>query len=173
MPVKPTDFIVLTHFWRVHASGDCDKIPCLDKKAPPRKQVKRHLVHGITIEKLDVGDYYGFELDGDKLFLLGDFTVTHNTETTKLFCNLHYYNTEPKMLTPNSTLFAVSSSIAGSSSIPLVLDEFKPAEMNPQIMTSLSCCCVMRITAEQWSAEAVLGRVTTTAQSTAHNLLHP
>jgi hypothetical protein len=55
------------------------------------------------------------------------------TETTKLFCNLHYYNTEPKMLTPNSTLFAVSSSIAGSSSIPLVLDEFKPAEMNPQI----------------------------------------
>ena len=120
-------------YWRVHVSGDCDKIPCLDKKAPPRKQVKRHLVHGITIEKLDVGDYYGFELDGDKLFLLGDFTVTHNTETTKLFCNLHYYNSEPKMLTPTSTLFAVANSIAGSASIPLVLDEFKPAEMNPQL----------------------------------------
>ena len=54
------------------------------------------------------------------------------TETTKLFCNLHYYNTEPKMLTPTSTIFAVTSAISGSSSIPLVLDEFKPAEMNPQ-----------------------------------------
>lgn len=120
-------------YWRVHVSGDCERIPCLDKAAPPRKQVKRHLVHGITIEKLDVGDYYGFELDGDKLFLLGDFTVTHNTETTKLFCNLHYFNSEPKMLTPTSTLFAVASSMSGSSSIPLVLDEFKPAEMNPQL----------------------------------------
>lgn len=55
------------------------------------------------------------------------------TETTKLFCNLHYYNSEPKMLTPTSTLFAVANSIAGSASIPLVLDEFKPAEMNPQL----------------------------------------
>lgn len=55
------------------------------------------------------------------------------TETTKLFCNLHYFNSEPKMLTPTSTLFAVASSMSGSSSIPLVLDEFKPAEMNPQL----------------------------------------
>ena len=55
------------------------------------------------------------------------------TETTKLFCNLHYFNSEPKMLTPISTLFAVASSMSGSSSIPLVLDEFKPAEMNPQL----------------------------------------
>ena len=54
------------------------------------------------------------------------------TETTKLFCNLHYYNSEPKMLTPASTIFAVGHSMSGSSSIPLVLDEFKPAEMNPQ-----------------------------------------
>ena len=119
-------------YWRVHVSGDCERIPCLDKAAPPRRQIKRHLVHGITVEKLEVGDYYGFELDGDKLFLLGDFTVTHNTETTKLFANLHYYNSEPKMLTPASTIFAVGHSMSGSSSIPLVLDEFKPAEMNPQ-----------------------------------------
>lgn len=36
------------------------------------------------------------------------------------------------MLTPASTIFAVGHSMSGSSSIPLVLDEFKPAEMNPQ-----------------------------------------
>jgi hypothetical protein len=36
-------------------------------------------VHGISVEPLEEGDYYGFEIDGDHLFLLGDFTVTHNT----------------------------------------------------------------------------------------------
>ena len=120
-------------YWRVHISGDCERIPCKDKPAPVRKQVKNVLVSGLTFKKLDEEDYYGVCLDGDKLFLLGDFTVTHNTETTKLFCNLHYFNSEPKMLTPISTLFAVASSMSGSSSIPLVLDEFKPAEMNPQL----------------------------------------
>ena len=34
---------------------------------------------GFNIESLGVGDYYGFELDGNHLYLLGDFTVTHNT----------------------------------------------------------------------------------------------
>ena len=33
----------------------------------------------IKIEKDTVDDYYGFTLDGDGLFLLEDFTATHNT----------------------------------------------------------------------------------------------
>ncbi len=33
----------------------------------------------ITIEKLGVDTYYGFEIDGNRLFCLGDLTVTHNT----------------------------------------------------------------------------------------------
>jgi len=33
----------------------------------------------ISVERLGVGDYYGFEIDGNHRFLLGDFTVTHNT----------------------------------------------------------------------------------------------
>jgi len=53
------------------------------------------------------------------------------TEMTKLFANLHYYTVEPKMLTPTSTIFAVTQAVAGSASIPLVLDEFKPSEMLP------------------------------------------
>ena len=66
-------------YYRVSISGDCERIPCLVKKAEPRKQIKRHLVTGITLHKLDVEDYYGVVLDGDHLFVLGDFTVTHNT----------------------------------------------------------------------------------------------
>lgn len=33
----------------------------------------------ISIEKLPEDDYYGFEIDGNRRFVLGDFTVTHNT----------------------------------------------------------------------------------------------
>jgi len=33
----------------------------------------------ITVEKIGIDDYYGFEIDGNRRFLLGDFTVTHNT----------------------------------------------------------------------------------------------
>jgi superfamily II DNA or RNA helicase len=33
----------------------------------------------IKIKQLEEADYYGFEIDGNRRFLLGDFTVTHNT----------------------------------------------------------------------------------------------
>ena len=37
------------------------------------------LKYPIRVEALDEDDYYGFEIDGNRRFLLGDFTVTHNT----------------------------------------------------------------------------------------------
>jgi len=37
------------------------------------------LCHKISLEKLVEDDYYGFEIDGNRRFVLGDFTVTHNT----------------------------------------------------------------------------------------------
>ena len=33
----------------------------------------------FTIKQLEVDEYYGFEIDGNRRFVLGDFTVTHNT----------------------------------------------------------------------------------------------
>ena len=33
----------------------------------------------FVVEKLEIDDYYGFEIDGNRRFVLGDFTVTHNT----------------------------------------------------------------------------------------------
>ena len=72
---------VVGTYWRTHISGDVDQIPCRlpRKQAAPRRQKKDVLVTGITVEPMGVGGYYGFEIDGDRLFLLGDFTVTHNT----------------------------------------------------------------------------------------------
>lgn len=37
------------------------------------------LTYDIELVSRGVGDYYGFEIDGNRRFLLGDFTVTHNT----------------------------------------------------------------------------------------------
>lgn len=41
--------------------------------------MKDNLRNPIEIEPLGEGNYYGFELNGNGRFLLGDFTVTHNT----------------------------------------------------------------------------------------------
>ena len=50
------------------------------KRVAPRQQKKDVLRTGFSVESLGDDDYYGFTLDGDGQFLLGDFTVTHNTE---------------------------------------------------------------------------------------------
>ena len=49
------------------------------KKCNPRRQIKDVLMTRIRCENIGEGDYYGFEIDGNRRFLLGDFTVTHNT----------------------------------------------------------------------------------------------
>jgi len=68
-------------YHRVSISGNCDEIPVriARKKAPARGQIKSVLRTGIRIEPKGEGEYFGFEIDGDRRFLLGDFTVTHNT----------------------------------------------------------------------------------------------
>ena len=48
------------------------------KAIKPKYNSSWHLMP-ITIVEDKVDDYYGFELSGDGLFLLEDFTVTHNT----------------------------------------------------------------------------------------------
>lgn len=70
-------------YYRVSVSGDCSIIPCRisRKQAAQRKQIKDHLVTGIKAEPIGKGEYFGFEVDQDHLYLLGDFTVTHNSKT--------------------------------------------------------------------------------------------
>lgn len=58
-----------------------NNIPLLVKKKQikEQKQIKNVLDSKIHLEKLKVDNYYGFEINGNRRFLLGDFTVTHNT----------------------------------------------------------------------------------------------
>ncbi|EMB9411579.1 hypothetical protein U9V99_004258 [Salmonella enterica subsp. enterica serovar Montevideo] len=73
-------------YWRVSLSGDFSWLPFVRGRhlnIPPRKIAKNVLNVGIkSIEPVGVDDYYGFTIDGDHRFLLGDFTVTHNTGAT-------------------------------------------------------------------------------------------
>jgi superfamily II DNA or RNA helicase len=41
----------------------------------------------IFVEKLKEDDYYGFEIDGNRRFVLGDFSVTHNTSIGLYLCS--------------------------------------------------------------------------------------
>jgi hypothetical protein len=71
-------------YYKVSISGaGLENIPVkvLRKKASPRGQIKDALVTGIKVEHVGRGQYYGFTLDGNNRYLLGDFTVTHNTCT--------------------------------------------------------------------------------------------
>lgn len=66
-------------YYRISISGPLDSLPTRVRKYPPRENPRRVLVEGFTVDPIGEGDYYGFTLDGDGRFLLGDFTVTHNT----------------------------------------------------------------------------------------------
>ncbi len=69
-------------YFRITVSGDkMDKLPVLLSRKRPsiRRQKKNVLNVGITVVPVGVGEYAGFTLDGNGRFLLGDFTVTHNS----------------------------------------------------------------------------------------------
>ena len=71
--------------WRMNISGTgIEEIPTKipRKQAKVRKQIKDVLVSGIEVKHVGRDNYYGFTLDGNCRYLLGDFTVTHNTCTS-------------------------------------------------------------------------------------------
>lgn len=71
-------------YYRVSISGDLSMVPCRvkRKRMPARKQKKDVLRTGFSVEEVGYDDYYGFSLREDPHYLLGDFTVTHNTGKT-------------------------------------------------------------------------------------------
>jgi thymidine kinase len=71
-PVRP--------YYRVYVGGDVSKVPT----RLPRKQLERKVKHRPTVTTFDVGvlsdpePYFGITVEGGR-YLLGDFTVTHNS----------------------------------------------------------------------------------------------
>ncbi len=67
--------------YRVRFSGNLQEIPVKipRKKAAAWTSHRTWLQTGLRIEYDKVDDYYGFVCDGNRLFLLEDMTVVHNT----------------------------------------------------------------------------------------------
>lgn len=68
-------------YFAINISGDVGRIPCrLERKKSAKRIINKDpLVSGFSVEPIGHGQYYGFDLSGDHLYLLRDFTVTHNT----------------------------------------------------------------------------------------------
>jgi len=70
--------------YQVTISGAIDKIPCQkSSRVPPSRKRNDCLKREIIIEKLNGDKYYGFTLDGDGRFLLGNHIITHNSGSIK------------------------------------------------------------------------------------------
>lgn len=67
--------------FRIRISGKLHEIPTRVERKKARVSTNRRdqILSTINVEFDKFGEYYGFELDGDHLYCLEDFTVTHNT----------------------------------------------------------------------------------------------
>ncbi len=72
-------------YYRLYISNAYD-IPCLlaRKISGDKKINKRGNVEQFTINPIGKQTYYGFEIDGNHRYLLGDTTITHNTSLINL-----------------------------------------------------------------------------------------
>lgn len=75
-------------YHQMQIAGDVSEIPTKlsRKRAAPRVAIKSNgrgtkdvLRTGYAIEPIGYDEFFGFTLDGDHLYLLDDFTVTHNS----------------------------------------------------------------------------------------------
>ena len=73
-------------YYKLNISGHTDIIPTKvpHRIATTRDQKKDPCRTGFKVEHIGVDDYYGFTLDGDHLYMLEDFTVTHNCGKTNV-----------------------------------------------------------------------------------------
>ena len=73
-------------YYNVVISGDLQEVPCRlpRKQMKPRTTHKNHHHTGFKIEDVGDGEYFGFQVTGDGRFLLGDFTVTHNSSVFEI-----------------------------------------------------------------------------------------
>jgi hypothetical protein len=83
---------------RINILGDTHLIPTLRKKCKPKTLRKNSSCTSFKVEQLGEGDWYGFTLDGDGRFLLGDFTVTHNSEFMAIWALLNWLSAPPLTL---------------------------------------------------------------------------
>lgn len=86
--------------WRLYISGEgLQDIPCAlpRKQARLRNQAKNPYRYSFKVNSRGEDDFYGFEVDGNHRFVLGNFVVTHNSGKSTLLREtiMHLLETEP------------------------------------------------------------------------------
>lgn len=69
-------------YYRMHISGaGLEDLPMvLERKKAKSRVLSRNVLHyGFDVEPLEEDDYFGFMVDANHRYLLGDFTATHNS----------------------------------------------------------------------------------------------
>jgi DNA repair protein RadD len=77
-------------YYRVRISGDTNLVPTRlpRKRAPKRRQKKSVLRTRFRVEPCGKGSYYGFTLDGDHLYVDGNFIVHHNSGKSPIIAGI-------------------------------------------------------------------------------------
>lgn len=101
--------------WRIRIYGKgLDEVPilCSRRKVSLRKH-KDTLMSGISVKKLEIDDYYGFELNGNHRFVLENFIVTHNSHLIKTMEEYVKVNYKNKKMYLSSTTGISAYNIGG------------------------------------------------------------
>lgn len=107
-------------YWRASISGNTQIVPTRvqRKQAGARRQKKDVLVTGFHVEPAGYGAYYGFEVDGDHLYLDGHFLAHHNSGKSTILALLaaqwlRYRNARVISFDKSRSLFALTAAVGG------------------------------------------------------------
>lgn len=146
--IKSTGFIGT--YYRLIVSGDLSVIPTRIKRKQfhKRMQKKDALVTGISVEEAGEGEWHGVVIDGNRRFLLKDFTVTHNTFVLgqlypiwKMYYNRGYniMIISPSMDTSTKNLRILKSLLEGNEILKDLVPKIKDKWSETEIITSNKC----------------------------------
>jgi len=95
------------HYIKIY-SHDLPTRTLIYPKSITNKQYKKDysiIKTKILIEKIGKGEYYGFQTDKNQKFLLGDFTVTHNSTLAKILADVYNkINSNTKVIKMNNNI---------------------------------------------------------------------
>lgn len=113
-------------YYRVFITGGIDEIPCKlqRKQARNLKNIRTVTNVGFNIFPSGEQDWFGITVDGDNRYLLGDFTVTHNSQAIYQTRDL-WILSKKVHVAPNSTTKAALLDYIAESERKIVINNGK------------------------------------------------
>jgi replicative DNA helicase len=138
---KRTSTASATTIYRLAIYGNIDEIPVriIRKQAAPWRSRANGQLTDIQLEYDKVDDYYGFEIDGNRRFLLEDMTVTHNTALTLSLARnasmghnkpVAFFSLEMSALQLAQRVIAMEAEISGMKMRNGQLEEYEWEQLN-------------------------------------------